>query len=586
MHRPAVLHFLVVSICTMSVPVPAQQLQADDSSSSAAQSPAVRQSAMNLIEEALAGTGSLTLPTNRLAIELRAFPIVWSRSGARGRALVQQMAGEFGQAANAVRQNPDQNPQSAIENLGDQRVLIARGIANSDPELGLTFLAATLPNLQLLTPEDAEDHALVMELAAEVALHDPRRALELAERQLKKKDDLPQTMIGLLEQVERGDPQTGARLFADIVEHLHEENLAEDTEDLAFAASLLGSQYSRQSETGKPDDSLRALAEMVATAAASSNVLEVEPYLLNGGMDALDALVPAKSAALHRENGVSGQPPSPAPFWQRFNQARSTGDSNQVLALLSQAPEDSRTDAAEKAAWDFASNGDLERASQLAGGLEAWKRNGILQLAIRTAALAAGDRSDFPGARQLAAQITDDDSRASLLSDLAVCAYNKDKARVADELLNEASSLVMNDPPGTSGFNAQLRVAEAYLRVKPKQAVALLERSASQIEQALSAAAQLDGFLPDAHSFEGSELILGRGFLYSSLLEPYALVTAELASLDLEAARTLADRLPLPEARLITEVFVATGVLDKKDQMQAASNSGGYLRSGALGDHR
>ena len=576
MHRPAVLHFLVVSVCTMSVPVPAQQLQPDDPSSSAAQSPAVRQSAMNLIEEALAGTGSLTLPANRLAIELRAFPIVWSRSAARGRALVQQMAGEFGQAANRVRQNPDQNPQNAIENLGSQRVAIARGIANSDPELGLLFLAATLPYLQSLTAEDAEDHALVMELAAEVALHDPRRAFEMAELQLKKNDDLPQTMIGLLDQVERADPQAGARLFADIVDHLREGNLAEDTDDLAFAASLLGSQYSRQSETGKPDDSLRALAEMVATAAASSNVLAVRPYILNGGMDALDALVPAKSAALHRENGGPGQPSSPTPFWQRFNQARSTGDSNQVLALLSQAPEESRTEAAEQAAWDFANNGDLERASQLTSGLEAWKRNGIMQLAIRSAALAAaGDRSDCPGARQLAAQITDDDSRASLLSDLAVCAYNKGKARVADELLNEASSLVMNDPAGTSAFNTQLRVAEAYLRVKPKQAVALLERSASQIEQALSAAAQLDGFLPDAHSFEGSELILGRGFLYSSLLEPYALVTAKLASLDLEAARTLADRLPLPEARLITEVFVAAGVLDKKDQVQAASNSGG-----------
>lgn len=586
MHRPAVLHFLVVSVCTMSVPVPAQQLQPDDPSSSAAQSPAVRQSAMNLIEEALAGTGSLTLPGNRLAIELRAFPIVWSRSAARGRALVQQMAGEFGQAANRVRQNPDQNPQNAIENLGSQRVAIARGIANSDPELGLLFLAATLPYLQSLTAEDAEDHALVIELAAEVALHDPRRAFEMAELQLKKNDDLPQTMIGLLDQVERADPQAGARLFADIVDHLREGNLAEDTDDLAFAASLLGSQYSRQSETGKPDDSLRALAEMVATAAASSNVLAVRPYILNGGMDALDALVPAKSAALHRENGGPGQPSSPTPFWQRFNQARSTGDSNQVLALLSQAPEESRTEAAEQAAWDFANNGDLERASQLTSGLEAWKRNGIMQLAIRSAALAAaGDRSDFPGARQLAAQITDDDSRASLLSDLAVCAYNKGKARVADELLNEASSLVMNDPAGTSAFNTQLRVAEAYLGVKPKQAVALLERSASQIEQALSAAAQLDGFLPDSHSFEGSELILGRGFLYSSLLEPYALVTAKLASLDLEAARTLADRLPLPEARLITEVFVAAGVLDKKDQVQAASNSGGYLRS-SLGDHR
>lgn len=585
MRRPAVLHFLVLSVCAISLPVPAQQLKPDTALNPGVQSPAVRQSAMNLIEEALAGSGSLTLVSNRLAIELRAFPIVWSRSDTRARALVQQMAGEFGQGANRMRQDPDQNPAYAVAILSNQRVAIARGIANSDPELGLEFLAATLPSLQLICREDCEDHALVVELAAQVALHDPRRAFNLAEQQLKENDDLPQSMIELLEQVERNDPQAGARLFGDIVDHLREKSLAEDTEDLSFAASLLATQYSHQSETGKPDDALRALAETVATAAASANVLADQPDILNEAMAALDALVPSKSAALHGENGGPRQRFSPPPFWQKFNQARSTGDSNQVMSVLSQAPEDSRAEAAEQAAWDFAGNGDLERANQLAGSLEPWKRNGIMQLATRSAALAAGNRSDFATARRLAAQVTDEDSRASLLSDLAVCSYDQGKARLADEFLDEASSLVMNEPAGTSAFTTQLRVAEAYLRVKPTQAVALLERSASQIEQALSAAAQLDGFLPDRHSFEGSELILGQGFLYNSLLEPYARVTAELASLDLEAARTLADRLPLPEARLMTEVFVAAGVLDKKDKTQAASNPGFDLR-GSLADHR
>ena len=586
MRRPAVLHFLVLSVFVLSIfriSLPAQELKPDAALNSGAQSPAVRQSAMNLIEEALAGSGSLTLASNRLAIELRAFPIVWSRSDARARALVQQMASEFGQAANRMRQDPDQNPAYALASLSNQRAAIARGIANSDPELGLEFLAATLPSLQLIGPEDCEDHDLVVELAAQVALHDPRRAFNLAEQQLKEDGDLPQSMIELLEQVERNDPQAGARLFGDIVDHLRKKNLAEDTEGLSFAASLLRTQYSLQSETGKLDDALRALAETVATAATSSNVLADEPDILSEAMAALDALVPNKSAALYRENREPGQLVSP--FWQKFNQARSSGDSNQVMAMLSQAPEDSRMDAAEQAAWDFAGNGDLKRANQLAGSLDAWKRSGIMQLATRSAALAAGNRSDFTTARRLAAQITDEDSRASLLSDLAVCAQDQGKARLAQEFLDEASSLVMNEPAGTSAFTTQLRVAEAYLRVKPTQAVALLERSASQIEQALAAAAQLDGFLPDRHSFEGSELILGQGFLYHSLLEPYARVTAELASLDLEAARTLADRLSLPEARLMTEVFVATGVLDNQEKTQAASNPGFVLRD-LLGHHR
>jgi len=573
MHRRAVLRSAIVSICLTSAPLLSQQGESPTVAKPDAQSPSVRQSAMSLLEEALAGTGSLTLPSNRLAIELRALPVVWSRSDARARALVQQMAGDFAQAANAFTQDPDQNPVFALNSLRGQRNGIAHGIANSDPELALLFLSATLPYLNAVSPDDdSEDHALVIDLAAQVALHDPQRALQLAEQQLKQTDDLPQSMIGLLDQVQRNDSQAGAHLLRDIVDHLRGQDLAEDDEALSFAASLLQAQFSRQSETGKPDDVLRLLAETIATAASSSDVMQNQPYLLSGAMSALDALVPSRSAAFFPRNRRTAQVSSQNSFWRNFNQARSSGDASQVVALLSQAPEDDRPQAVEQAAWLFASNGDLDRTRQVANGLEPWRRNNVMQLAIRCAALAAASRSDFAGARQLAAQITDDEARATLLSDLAVYAQDSGKPRTAEEMLGEATSLVINRSAGTSAFAAQLKVAQAYLHVKPSQAIPLLERSATQIEQALSAAAQLDGFLPDRHSFEGSELILSQGFLYNSLLEPYAMATAELAALDLPTARTLADRLPLPEARLLTDVFLAGAVLAPKDQTQAASN--------------
>ncbi|HYM79227.1 MAG TPA: hypothetical protein VE377_24845 [Candidatus Dormibacteraeota bacterium] len=581
MHRRAVLRSAICCVCLTSVATLAQQLQnVATAEKPGERSPSVRQSAMSLVEEALAGTGSLTIPSNRLAIELRAFPIVWSRSDARARALVQQMAGEFAQAANAATQDRDQNPAYALNELRNQRCGIARAIAISDPDLALLFVSATLPYLKSIAPEDdPDDHALIVELAAQVALHNPRRALDLAEQQLKETDDLPQSMIDLLDQVQRNDPQVGSHLFHDIVDHLRRQNLTEDVEALSFAASLLGSQFSRQSETGQPDDVLRTLAETVATAALSPGVLPEKSWVLSDALTALDALVPARSAALHSGNGGSTQAPSVQnSFWQKFNQAQSSGNDSQTLTLLSQAPDEVRLQAALRAAREFADRGDLERTLQVAQGLEPWQRNTMMQSALVSAALAAGSRSDFPSARQLAAQITDEDSRATVLSSLAIFANGNGKTRVAEEMLGEASSLVVNHNAGTSAFAAQLRVAQAYLRVKPAQAIPLLERSATQIEQALSAAAQLDGFLPDSHSFAGNELILNQGFLYNQLLEPYAMATAELATFDLPAARILANRLPLPEARMMTEIFVAAGVLGKMDQTQNAVNASNNIR--------
>jgi len=554
----------------------------------AQQSPAVRQSAMNILEGVLAGTGSLTLPQNRLAIELQAFPIVWSRSDSRARALIHQMAGEFAQAASGSESN-DENPETALDKRRQQRVAMARNIAASDPEMALMFLSATLPYVQSPHNDDAEDHQLVIDLAAQVALRNPGRALQLAEQQLKEAADLPTSFIDLLEQVERNDAQAGAQLFRDAVDHIKQQNLAEDNEALAFAASLLGSQFSRQSENGgTPDSTLRALAEIVATAALSSkslqgsplgSPLEDSPYVVSSALSncwsALDALLPAKSNSLRQTLPMEAPANIPrVAFWQDFNQAISSGDAGTLLAAIAQVPEERRDRMLQQAAWQFASNGDLQQTRLLVQALEPWQRNNILQHAIRSASEAAGRKGDFASARQLAAQVTDEDSRATLLSQLALSAIAAGKARLAEEILGEATSLVINHTAGTSAFAAQLVVAEAYLKVNPAGAVPLLERSARQLEQALSAAAQLDGFLPDSHSFESGELILNQGFLFQSLIQPYADATADLAALDLAAARTLADRISLPEARLMTELSVARGVLREKDQAQTTSNIG------------
>jgi len=569
--------FLFFYLCRL--PGSAQQSPSSNQTlkvaSSDQQSLSARQSAMNMLEEVLAGTGALELPQNRLVIELQAFPTVWTRSDSRARALISQMAGEFAAASSSNNQRLDQNPFTLLTKLRELRTLMARTIGNTDPDLALVFLSATLPYVQSsLSDDDPEDHALVVDLAAQVALRDPRRALLLAEQQLKELVDLPGSFIDLLQQVQRGDAGAGAHLFREVVDHLKQQNLAEDSEGLTFAISLLADQFGHQSETGHdPDGPLRSLAEIVTTAASSSNLRQDQPYLLNQVLPALDSLVPAKSAAFHAQSQASARVLSPErKFWQEFNQARSSGDEDKVLAMLPHVPEDDRPQVLQQVAWNFAENGDLLKTQQLAANLDPWQRNNLMQHAIRSAALAAGSRADFASARQLAAQITDEDSRATLLSDLAIYANGTGKPKLAEEILGEATALVMNRPAGASVFAAQLSVARACLRVHPAQAVPLLERSASQLEQAISAAAQLDGFLPDRHSFEGSELILNEGFLYRSLIEPYALAAAELATVDLPAARSLADRLPLPEARLMTELFVANGVLDRKDQAQTTSN--------------
>ena len=153
MLRRVYFFYVFLFLCACRLPGSAQQSAAspNDKPFTAGNdkpSPSARQSAMNMVEEVLAGTGSLELPQNRLAIELQAFPTVCTRSDSRARALISQMAGEFAAASSAINQRLDENPSNARARLREQRTSMARIIGNTDPELALAFLSATLPYVQ------------------------------------------------------------------------------------------------------------------------------------------------------------------------------------------------------------------------------------------------------------------------------------------------------------------------------------------------------------------------------------------------------------------------------------------------------
>jgi hypothetical protein len=575
MFRRACLVRVLCVVLLLRLSIFAQQALPPENSSTVpvrdTQAPTVRQSAMNMLEEVLAGTGALAVPQNRLAIEREAFPTIAARSQARARGLINQMVGEFSQAAS----QSDPSYEFRLPRLRQERNALINALAQTDAELALQFLTATLPYVQPVSPKDdgPDDHDLVLELAAQIASHDPHRAMQMAEQQLQGEDALSPSLITLLQQVERSDAKSGAQLFRDIVQRVKQADLVGDEQNVSFAASLLATQFARASEDGgASDDGLRSLAEAILTAASSPQFEQGASYALGGAWPALNQLVPARAAALRPKLAANAPAFSPEQtLWKGFNDAQASGDGDSVVRLIEQAPEDTRATMAMRAAWTFANTGDLERTRQLAANLSPWVAGNAIQQAVCRAAVIAGEHGDFAAARQLAAEITDVDNRATLLSEVALQANRIGKRRVAEVILGDATSLLLDHPASSSTFLAQLAVAQAYLHVDLAQGIALLERSASQLEQVLAAAAQLDGFLPDQRSFEGSELVLDRGFLYESLIQPYANATAELATVDLASARTLASRLPLPEARLMTEMIVARGVLEEKDPVQTSN---------------
>jgi hypothetical protein len=530
---------------------------------------AKHQAALALLDLVLAGAKNLNLPQNRIAVAAEAFPLLWTRNQSQARALVNQMVGDFAQAS--TRQSDGEtSDRNARPFLRQQWQFVLQTISQSDPELALSFLNASHSFVPVGNPEqeEAEERDLRLGLAAQEAARNPRDALRTAEKDLQTPGDLSQELVNLLAQVAASDAEAGKQLLHDIVNRVRGDDLSSGDANFNFALNLLNSRLGASTDGAAPDESLSALADSVASAALNPQFPPMMLPALQGSMPAIEQFVPARAPALRQklEEFFRSQTPEQRSLDQ-LSEAQSSGDPNQLLAAAEQAPTEIRSNIFQQAAWQFANNGDLQRARQAAENLpDQTQRDQVLQQAIRQSAWAAANQGDFAAARQIAQQITPEEDRANMLAQFAQnAAGSKQDAKqdaLAQQMLEEASGLLANRAPGASAFAAQLLVAQAFAHLRPQRALPLLERSASQLEQVLAAAAAVDAFLPYQRSFDGGELILHNGFLFNSLVRPYVQATAELAAYDLPTARILADRLTLPEARLMAELSVARTALE------------------------
>jgi uncharacterized protein GlcG (DUF336 family) len=541
----------------------------NDANSKAARAEATlarHQSGLALLDLVLSGAKNLTLPQNRICIASSAFPILWSRNEPQARALVTQMIGDFAQASAQQQDNPSFN---ARQLLRQQWQMALRTIAQSDAELALSFMNATRTFVQTGNEEqeEAEERSLRMELATQEAARNPRNALRLAETELQAPGDLPMDLLALLSQIASKDPEAGAQLLHDIVSKVRGSNLSSDVANFNFALNLLNQQINSSTDAAPPDESLKTLADSVASAALSPDFRETSLPMLQGSVATFEKLAPGRIQALRQKVDAYIREQNPEQeSWNQFSQAQASGDPNQLLAVVDQASPDVRSNMYQQIAWQFANGGDLQRARQVIDKLpDPFQREQVLQQAIRQAAWNAANQGQFAAARQIVQEITPEEDRAVMLAQLATNAATAKQPALAVAMLDEAAGLLLNRAPGASTFSAQLQVAQSFAQLNPARAVPMLERAASQLEQVLAAAAQVDSFLPYQHSFEAGELILNNSFLCNSLIRPYAEATAQLAAYDLPTARILADRLSLPEARLLAELSVARTALEDAD---------------------
>ncbi|HEU4597200.1 MAG TPA: hypothetical protein VFS10_18865 [Pyrinomonadaceae bacterium] len=541
--------------------------------------------ALELLRETVAAARGLKLAENRARVLAHASGLLWTHDERAARALFKEATEALVAFAAAPGDRP---PNEGTYTLSQLRQEMLSLVVNRDAQLAIEFVRATRqpsPGGDQNRrgggggrPHDPE-LALEISLTTQLAAQDPKTALRLAEESLDR--GLSSGLGRVLHLLAAKDPEGASRLAGLVIKKLNPEDLVGDYEATSVATHLLnsarpvaprpaGDSGFHTVELGfiKIDErARRQLIETVIAAALSERAARTGYHLyhaLQPILPEVEKYFPARLPALRRQSAEFERNLDPHSRMQReYREVFEQGTVEAIVEAASKAPAEMRDQLYMQAFWRTASEGDGERARQIAEHVsDPQQRAQLLQDLARQLPWRAFERGNYEEARQLIMRLPVTDERLPLLLQLVGGVLAKGDKDGARALLEEAAGLLgggegraQNHPQ----FNAQLEIARLYAQLDEGRAFQLVELSAQQLNELIAAAAVLEGFYQDA--FKDGELKQQGGHVWSDLITRCSTALAQLAPNDFERARSTVERFQRVDVRVTAQLAFVRDVL-------------------------
>jgi hypothetical protein len=538
----------------------------------------VKAKGLDLLTDIDGMIAELHSPLTRIRAQLQAAQILWPVDEKRA-------AKYLSDAANGVKEFVTVDPGSNeyIRNyqpMTQLRAEVVSVLTPRDPEAALEFLRSSrltvdpYGNEREMTNQEA---ALELNIANEISLKDPKRALQIARQNLKK--GYSQNLNNTISMLRNKNPELATELANEVVAKLLQDQLLKAGYG-AFLAGAFVQNYCRTTprNTEKygladpstpgllPAETCRELVQKsyrdaFAYKPPSRNYYSPErdaaTQLLYGlkslGPD-LDAFVSGGSAAVTKKlsefDGGSGGPQ--AEFQQVQAKLNENGQMDGAAELIEKVPDEMKEGLYNQLAGNLAARGNAARARQIINDKisNPFQRrqalnNVDLQEVYRF--IAQGKVDD---ALRIISGFRTSRERANLLSQIARQIGPGQKRAAAMMLLDQARAMLA---PGTQAedqeqMNALLELARAFSRYDSKRAFEITEPLIEQANEICAAARTLEGF--GQEYYQNDELDMQNGNSVANMVTQLSGAIGTLAITNFDRAKSGADRLRLPEARL------------------------------------
>lgn len=461
-----------------------------------------------------------------------------------------------------------------------------------DPEAALEFLRSSRLPLDPYGNEREQTNqeiSLELNIASAVAAKDPKRALQIARQNLKKgySSNLSQTIVMLRQK----SPELAAELANEVVAKLLQEKLLK----AGFGAYLAGN-FARecrpQTETvQKPGlndpsnppllalETCRELLQKSYEEALSYTPLAPHNYspereaasqLLYGlqslGTE-LDTVIEGGSAGVMKKlTELDGSTKTQVVLQEAQQKINENGATDSALELIERVPDEMKESLYSQIAGNLAARGEAARARQIINEKLSnpfQRRQALMNVDLQETYQFAA-RGKIEDALRTIGRLRTARERASLLGQIARQIGPGHKRAAAMNLLEQARAMLA---PGIQAqdqeqMNALLELARAFARYDSKRAFEITEPLVEQANEICAAARTLEGFGPEY--YQNDELDLQNGNSVANVVTQISSALGSLAITNFERAKTTADRLRLPEARLRAYIDIVQQTIQAK----------------------
>ena len=543
-----------------------------------------REKGLKLLNEIVDSLAEIRQTQTRTSVKLQSASLLWNIDDKKAARLLTEAVHDARDYLLSMKIEDDAYDQIA-QWVQQIRFEAIQTLSTHDPEAALNLLRSTRKPITSENErrEQEPERQFEMAIAGQIAAKNPQRAFELAEASLK--DSYQRTLNQTLHSLRRANPELANTLAKDVMAKLLNEKLLANGEAAELALTLVRGSYKPAAGTGGIVYPLLSEAEYRAlTQKLFSDAMAVtEPIksvrLYNNGYyssDAhpemilmqlkrffgseLDNIVPGGSALIEKKLGeLNATVDESQKQWEEFESQIRSSPPEEAKAAISQAPPEIKNQLFQRLAESRLRSGEFSQAQQviIENVPNPRERKRLLNNLEQQAAYADASAGRMEDALKHIAKMSNPASQADLISEIAGRIGPGQKRASALNLL-ETARAILGAPvqaDGQAQMRALIQLAGAFSRYDAKKGFEILEPLIDQFNDLSQAAKTLNGFGPEY--FVDGELSMRNGNSLANIGNSLASTVGILSLVDFDRAKSISDRLALPEVRIPAHLGIA-----------------------------